>query len=206
MRFKHTILIGLVLAGLFFLFANFEFVRKQIEFATRGGLPRPSPLTSPLPVDRQSSVQRGPPNTVSIPRLAITAPIQYAPDNREETFQRLLQDGVVHYPGTARPGQLGNVYLFGHSSDFTWAKGNHKTVFALLPKIKPGDSIVITDDKGVEFAYTVVSTAVVGAKDVSVLDQRGNQKKLLTLQTSYPIGTALKRFIAIAELENLSKK
>jgi len=40
----------------------------------------------------------------------------------------------------------------------------------------------------------------VSPKDLSVLDQQNFQKKFLSLQTSYPIGTALKRFVAVAEL------
>jgi sortase A len=204
---KRNIFIGLALAGLFFLAANFDFVRTQVEFAIRGAPQQPQPVLPQLPLDQQAPPAKiGPPNLLTISSLAIKAPIQYPPDNREETFQRFLQDGVAHYPGTARPGQLGNVYIFGHSSDFTWSKGDYKTVFALLPKIKVGDSITLTDERGVEFTYKVTSTAVVGAKDTSVLDQRGNKQRLLTLQTSYPIGTALKRFVAVAELEGPAKR
>jgi sortase A len=91
------------------------------------------------------------------------------------------------------------VYIFGHSSDFAWTPGSYKTVFAKLPEIQLGTEIRISDDAGKIYTYKVIETKVVGPKDTSVLTQ-DPAKKLLTLQTSYPVGTALKRFLAVSEL------
>ena len=76
------------------------------------------------------------PNILVIETLDIKAPIIFAEEANEETFQKSLENGVVHYPGTAKIGQKGNPYIFGHSSDYIWKKGEYKTVFALLPKIR----------------------------------------------------------------------
>lgn len=149
----------------------------------------------------QDAQKTGEPNQLKIASLEITAPILYAQTNSETEFQDLLKDGVVHFPGTAEIGQPGNAYIFGHSSDFITSKGHYKTVFALLPRIQVGAEIEISDKQGVIYYYKVVSTKIVAANDVSVLDQGDGSKKILTLQTSYPVGTALKRFVAIAELE-----
>lgn len=140
------------------------------------------------------------PDTLSIPALSIEAPIQFIDKTDEKTFQAALKNGVVHYPGTALAGEFGNMYIFGHSSDYIWSKGHYKTVFAVLPSIKNGDEIFVTDSKGNQYTYRVIDTKIVKPNDVSVLDQQGNKKKLLTVQTSYPVGTALRRFVAIAEL------
>ena len=75
-----------------------------------------------------------------------------------------------------------------------------KTVFALLPKIKTGDKITVSDREGNKFIYEVKETRVIAKDDMSVLDQHNNERKLLTLQTSYPVGTALQRFVAVSEL------
>ncbi len=140
------------------------------------------------------------PNLLQIPSLNVSAPVIYVSEKTEKVYQAALASGVVHYPETALPGELGNAYIFGHSSDLAWSKGSYKTVFALLPKIKIGDKIVISNQTGEQFTYIVTKTFVVSPSDLSVLDQFNKQKKVLTLQTSYPVGTALKRFIVQAEI------
>jgi HemK-like putative methylase len=70
---------------------------------------------------------------LSIPSLSIEAPIQFIDKADEKTFQAALKNGVVHYPGTALAGEFGNMYIFGHSSDYIWSKGHYKTIFAVLP-------------------------------------------------------------------------
>ena len=141
-----------------------------------------------------------PPNTLAIQTLNIRAPIVEVAEKTEHAFQGALIQGVVRYPGTAPIGERGNSYLFGHSSDYPWKPGEYKTVFALLPHIVIGDKIVASNDVGKSFVYTVTETKIVEPNDISVLDQYENKKKILTIQTSYPIGTALKRFIVIAEI------
>lgn len=141
------------------------------------------------------------PNSLTIPSLGIVAPILYEEEVSEEKFQLALQKGVVHYPNTAKPGQPGNVYIFGHSSDYAFAKGNFKTVFALLPKIEIGQQIYISNETGDNFVYKVTEKLAVNPTETKYLDQNSNKEQLLTLQTSYPIGTALKRYLVIAELQ-----
>jgi LPXTG-site transpeptidase (sortase) family protein len=142
----------------------------------------------------------GEPDMIMIERLGIQAPIIYVEEESEKTYQSALGRGVVHYPGSAEVGRPGNVFIFGHSSDYPWKEGEYKTVFALLPEIRRGDSIVATDRNGRVFRYEVTSAFVASADEVGLLDQGDGTKGLLTLQTSYPLGTALKRFIVQAEL------
>lgn len=137
-------------------------------------------------------------NSLFIPSLNIAAPIVYATEASESIFQLDLQNGVVHYPQTANPGQAGNCYIFGHSSDFLWSKGHYKTVFTTLPNLKIGDVIYLTDGQNHQFVYQVTQTKVVSPQDTEYLSQ-DNTKALLTLQTSYPLGTALERFLVIAD-------
>ena len=138
--------------------------------------------------------------SLKISSLAIAAPLVYVGERAEKTFQTGLRQGVVQYPGTALPGQLGNMYVFGHSSDYRWSKGSYKTIFAKLPNIKVGSEIKVTDTAGKVYTYKVVNIAIALPTEVKYLSQYNYQRKLLTVQTSYPVGTALKRFVAIAEL------
>ncbi len=141
------------------------------------------------------------PNTVYIPSLNIKAPIIFVDEEKstEAEFQKALQNGVVHYPKTAGIGEIGNTYIFGHSSDFAFSKGNYKTVFALLPNIQLGAEIMVSNDQGKVFTYKVYDMFVAKKTDIQLLDQNTNGKSILTLQTSYPVGTALKRYIVKAE-------
>ncbi len=158
---------------------------------------RSEPATPPAEVVAQPT---GEPNRLSIPSLALEAPIVYPTEIGEDAYQVALREGVVHYPGTAEPGLPGNVYIFGHSSDFLWAPGGYKTVFAVLPEIAIGAEIQISNPTGEIFTYVVKETKVVNPKDLEVLDQGQGEFSRLTLQTSYPLGTALQRFLVIAEL------
>jgi LPXTG-site transpeptidase (sortase) family protein len=142
------------------------------------------------------------PNQIAISDLAIHAPILYPAKNSSGDYEAFLKLGVVHFPGTALPGAVGNCYIFGHSSDYIWVKGNYKTVFAPLTQIAIGDTISVSNAAGQTFNYTVTKTFITSPNDLSVLSQQTNTKKLLTLQTSYPLGTALERFIVQAGMEN----
>jgi len=140
------------------------------------------------------------PDRLFIPSLGLDVPLIYVHEKTEAAFQEGLKSGVVHYPGTAMPGEPGNAYYFGHSSDYAWSKGSYKNVFATLPDIETGARIMVSDADGIGYEYVVTGTAVVSPKDLSVLDQGDGTRSLLTLQTSYPLGTALKRFVVTAEL------
>lgn len=191
-----------IIIGILFLLMNASYFYKQVKFLFR----------KPVAVQYRNSsngvsVERGNANQLNIPSLGITAPIVEAgvSDGRdksiEKDYQEALKTGVVHYPGTADIGKFGNAYLFGHSSDFIFKGGNYKTVFALLPKIEKGAEIIATDKNGQIFHYEVVDSRAIQKDDFTVLGQRDNKEKLLTLQTSYPIGTALKRWIVLARLK-----
>ena len=146
-------------------------------------------------------VQLDQPDRLAIPSLGLAVPLVYVDTTDEVTFQHGLENGVVHYPGTAIPGERGNAYFFGHSSDYAFKAGHYKTVFAILPRIEVGAKVYITDRTGQQFVYTVTEKKIVEAKDVSVLGQPSSKQKILTLQTSWPLGTALKRYVVVGELE-----
>jgi LPXTG-site transpeptidase (sortase) family protein len=139
-------------------------------------------------------------NTIIIKSLGLQAPVIYATSTSDSVEQADLNNGVVHYPGTANPGQLGNCYIFGHSSNYIWIKSPYKTIFALLPDIKIGADIFVSDGAGNVYDYKVSKSYMVAANTTAVLSQGNYQKKLLTLQTSYPVGTALARWVVVAEL------
>lgn len=194
--YRTALVFFAVLAGALLLSYR-GYITAQIRYSA-GTIPAAVPR--PTAPEGSTMKTRVEPNTLWIDTLGIKTPVIEVADKSEKAYQGALLRGVGHFPGTAAAGQPGNMYVFGHSSDFSWSKSEYKTVFALLPKIAVGDSIVVSDAEGTPYEYRVTETAVISPKDLSVLDQYGYQKRMLTVQTSYPLGTALKRFIAIAEL------
>lgn len=149
----------------------------------------------------------GPPeNRVIIPKLNLNIPL-VTPSYQnllsenwtgvEEDIQDALQHGVVHYPGTARPGQAGNFFVTGHSSYYPWAPGKYKNVFARLHDLDIGDEYWVYYG-GDKHRYVVREKQEVKPSNVRVLDQPLD-KRTATLMTCTPVGTTLRRLIVTAE-------
>jgi len=116
----------------------------------------------------------------------------------EGAIQDALTGGVIHYPGTAAPGQYGNFFVTGHSSYYPWAPGEYKDVFALLGKLEIGDEYFIFYDQK-KYGYRVFDKYEVSPEAVEVLAQP-KDRKVSTLMTCTPVGTAIRRLIIKAEL------
>jgi len=149
----------------------------------------------------------GPPvDRIIIPKLNLNIPL-VAPSYTallkedwpqvEHDIQEALQDGVVHYPGTAKPGQAGNFFVTGHSSYYPWAPGAYKTVFARLHQLAVGDEYWVYYG-GDKHRYVVAEKKEVSPSDISVLDQP-TDLRLATLMTCTPVGTTLRRLIIVSE-------
>lgn len=110
-----------------------------------------------------------------------------------------LKQSLIHYPGTAMVGDLGNAVIFGHSvlPQFFNPK-NYLTIFSTLHTLHKGDEIVATED-GATYTYKITDMYSVNPDDLSPLAQTYNGR-YLTLITCTPPGTYLKRLIIRAEL------
>lgn len=149
----------------------------------------------------------GPPeNRIIIPKLELNIPLVTPSfdallredwEQVEKDIQEALQMGVVHYPGTAKPGQAGNFFITGHSSYYPWAAGKYKNVFSRLHELAPGDEYWAYHG-GDKHRYIIRNKKEVRPSDVSVLDQPLDHR-LSTLMTCTPIGTTLRRLVITAE-------
>lgn len=129
-----------------------------------------------------------------IPKIKVDVPIIWNV-NETDTLKN-LENGAVHYKGTALPGQIGNVFITGHSSYYLWAPGNYKSVFALLDKLQAGDKIYV-EYNGATFVYEVNNQRVVTPSNLTVLNSTTD--KTLSLMTCIPVGTNLQRLIVTAK-------
>lgn len=106
----------------------------------------------------------------------------------EGVASRNLKLGAGHIPGTALPGEPGNVGIAAHRDTF----------FRKLREIRSADTITLTTLAG-SYRYAVESSDVVAPTDVQVLAP--SREPSLTLVTCYPfyyVGSAPQRFIVRA--------
>jgi sortase A len=110
-----------------------------------------------------------------------------------------LNTSLVHYGGTALPGEYGVTVIFGHSAlPQFYSPTDYDSIFSLLPSLKPGDKINITYD-GVDYTYDVYDMMTLEPTDLSGLEQRFDDS-YLTLVTCVPPGTLWKRLYVKAKL------
>jgi sortase A len=119
---------------------------------------------------------------IEIPRLGVSTIIRAGSD------ARTLSLAVGHIPGTAFPGEDGNIGLAGHRDTF----------FRRLRDIRANDEIRIVTPDG-QFIFRVRQTNIVQPRDTWVLNPTA--ERTLTLVTCYPfsyVGSAPQRFIVRA--------
>lgn len=123
-----------------------------------------------------------------IPKIHMEVPVL------EGTDDLILNRGVGHVPGTAEPGEVGNMAIAGHRDGF----------FRGLKDIDLHDRIEV-ETLGRTQTYIIDRITVVDPSDVSVLKKRTHAS--LTLITCFPfyfIGSAPKRYIVQASISEPS--
>lgn len=190
--------IGLVSFAVFAVIFNAPVIISQVNYLFNPPKAQESVKlpTEAKPASTSQAEVVPPENVVIIPKINSTAPLILEPSQQEKNIQIALRDGVVHYAGTAVPGEIGNVVIVGHSSNDWWEPGNYKFVFALLDKLAVGDKVQINYSSR-KYVYEVVNTKVVAPTDLSVLNQ--TSEPTLTLITCTPPGTSWKRLIVTAK-------
>jgi sortase A len=123
---------------------------------------------------------------IQVPSLGITGLVVV-----EGTTPGLLKSGPGHLPGSALPGEPGNVVIMGR-------RETYGAPFRHLPQMHPGDQIILTSGRG-EFTYQVTKAEAVLPGQPDVIGPTSTPQ--LTLVTSYPPLRAVGRFAVIASLE-----
>ncbi|MEO8065740.1 MAG: class E sortase [Candidatus Doudnabacteria bacterium] len=138
------------------------------------------------------------PGRLSIPRLNLTVPLIWSQDPAE--FEADLTKGVIHYPGTALPGEVGTIYVSGHSSDYIWKRDPMQSIFAKINYLKPGDDVFVdvysVDGKVYNYRYQVTGNNIYKPDDQAQFVS--GSTNLLNLSTCWPIGTSTNRIVVSA--------
>ena len=142
------------------------------------------PATAAPPLRRIPLAQGALIGRLAIPRLNVRSVV------REGAGQDTLDLALGHIPGTALPGQPGNVGVAGHRD----------TLFRGLRNVEKND-VILFQTPAATYRYQVESTAIVKPQEVDVLNAGFYPE--MTLVTCYPfnyVGSAPDRFIVKARL------
>ncbi len=115
----------------------------------------------------------------------------------EDIFMKELEDWVVRYPGSSKPGKNWNTFIFGHSSNYPWIKWDYNDVFVNLNKLEYQDEVILYYEQE-KYTYKIKEKKVIKPGQTDIL-KRNKNKDEITLMTCWPIGTTLNRLIVIWE-------
>lgn len=130
---------------------------------------------------------------VTIPRLNLKG-IKTLVDSND------IENNLAHLPGSALPGERGNVFISGHSGLPGPLNPSRKAFFKNLPEMKKGDQIFV-EVEGQKFEYVVEKLIIVDPKETWVINPPDNTGRYLSLMTCVPPGTTLKRLVVLTRLK-----
>jgi sortase A len=143
------------------------------------------PTPEPLPVD---PYQHEPDDTaigrIAVPRLGIDEPLH------QGMSLTAINRGPSHWPGTAGPGQMGNMVIAGHRTTYS-------RPFYDLDRVRAGDEMIVTF-KGDTHVYQAVRTEIVDDDAVWIADQ--TYEFTATTFACHPKGSARQRIVVFWQL------
>lgn len=174
----------------------------RVLFATVDAYISPGSLDpSTLIVDPSASGAVGPDPVLIIPKISVNVPIIWdANAASEDSLNAAMAKGVAWFDiqgASAKPGEIGNFVLSGHSSNDWLDQGDYKFIFARLDQLSEGDTIYVNYNS-TRYTYVVTKKAVVQPTDVSALTAPITKPEI-TLITCTPLGTAINRLLIFAD-------
>lgn len=122
--------------------------------------------------------------TIEIPKLGLSVPLN------QGISLKSIDRGPSHWPGTALPGNVGNVVIAGH-------RVTHSKPFRHIDTLVAGDEIIYVVD-GVRSVYAVTSHEVVTPDATWIVKQTEESKT--TLFACHPPGSARYRYVVYGAL------
>lgn len=135
---------------------------------------------------------------LSIPKLHINQAVV-----KTNSYDASPDKNLGHYAGTALPGDVGNTFIYGHSTyKFLFSADNYKTIFSRLDELVIGDELTLTY-LGKTYLYKVDAVAQVKPSEIKFNESifpYAQPQKTLTLMTCYPFGSQTNRLVVGAIL------
>ena len=186
------------------IFGNNEVSIYFSEIASLGLPNQSSSTTQNQPIQpiqvKPKVVDQSKPSYISIAKIRVAAPISFTQSRAQKDFNSLLNIGVLHYPDSVFPGEVGTTIVLGHSAPPNWPKIRYDSVFNNLKDLKEGDEILI-DFHGENYKYLVKRTFFVKAgEDLS--PALTFNRSMVLLVSCWPPGKNFQRIVVEGELDN----
>jgi LPXTG-site transpeptidase (sortase) family protein len=137
------------------------------------------------------------PEKISIPKIDVDSIIQVPRAVDVATLDAALEKGAVYYPGSGTL-QGGNMFLFGHSTNWRVVNNQAYQTFNNLDKLIPGDEIILTSGD-TQYVYKVQT--VVRASEDDTLIEFNKGARMLTISTCDTFGRKQDRWVVEAVFE-----
>jgi sortase A len=173
--------------------------------------PPPTVATTAIPL--ASTAAQAPDTTAPATTVALSQPIAPPPENAvdptklvgkieipkigidENMYEGIalstLDKGPGHWPGTAMPGQPGNVVVAGH-------RVSHSKPFRHIDDLAEGDQVKFTIN-GTEFTYVVTGHEIVDPTAIRIVEQTA--EPTATLFACHPPGSVAERYVVHLALQ-----
>lgn len=194
-HFWPAVAAGMVMLAFVLLQYNRIFVSYVQAYVAPGKMTPSSLVVSP------GSGAVSPDPKLIIPSIAVDVPIIWDADASSKTsLDTAMTKGVAWFNiqgASARPGQMGNMVLSGHSANDWMDSGDFKFIFARLEQLKKDDTVYVNYNS-TRYTYVITHTQVVKPNDVGSL-LIGTDKPYITLLTCTPLGTDWERLLVFGE-------
>ena len=138
-----------------------------------------TPIRSFPPQDPRGAENNPPIGRIVIPKVGLDSELE------EGIRLTTLDRGPGHWPGTALPGQVGNVVVAGHRT-------SHGAEFRHLDQLIFGDEVIFTTAEGTH-TYHVTGTQIVTPDALWITDP--TPTPTATLFACHPLGSTAKRIV-----------
>lgn len=140
------------------------------------------PITAPIDAEADEPVILL--GGITIPKIGLDAPMY------EGIRLPTLDRGPGHWPGTAMPGEVGNVVVAAH-------RVSHNAHFRNIDQLAPGDEVHFTTSTGIT-TYRVTGVEIVNPDAIWIIDP--TETPTATLFACHPPGSVSQRIVVHLEL------
>lgn len=143
-------------------------------------------------------------NIIEIPKIQVIAPLIFVREENE--VSRALKSGVVHWPKSVLPGEVGQTILLGHSAPLNYPKVNYQWVFSQLNDLESNDEIFLYFSSK-KYKYLVRKKIFLNKGENLPQFENDNKKKsnVLILISCWPPGKDIRRIAIIGEMVGVLK-
>lgn len=194
-----TIGFSILVLGLLFEY-NQVIIANAVAYMSPGG----SEVNDITAIDPTVSASVHDKPTLMIPKLNVEVPVVFGAKNDLNSMANAMSNGVAHFSirgASAKPGEVGNFAISGHSAGNIYQQSDYKFIFSGLTRMTTGD-LIYMDYNNQRYTYRVTGTRTVDPSNSASLREIANNnpgKPMITLITCTPLGTSKYRLLVYGE-------